>query len=358
MQSPTLGDFDKQLPKTAQELLNRLETECPELLLLIKSAPIRLVGKQRTGKSTFAKKLALLRSILLPGHQVAWATPHREADSPVPDSLNPFGTTPDGAKCFPAIEAVWNAIQQEVDRGKQLNLTAAWDEFGSYDQFQDEQALGKSLRSLLRESSKHAYFPILIAHGDQASFYPGVKGILGTLQESTVKVETIGKVKNVFGEMAPTGVVEVTKLDGSVSKFKVPDWLTVDLLLSLQPTCSKPAVLDAIALVKSRPQQTKPVGNSNEFEVADKPIVVSQSDEETPTQKIGRKLAEKLKAANGEWVSYRELVSRTFRTIEDKDLAHKILDYHAQKGTLEKHKTENQNGTATELYRLKPTVPF
>lgn len=246
--TPGLDEGVQILPGNRETLINRLKTECPDLLKLIKSPPIRVVGLQRTGKSTFARKLALLRVVLLEGHTTSWSTPHREADNLVPDLLNPIGTTPTGAKDFSAIESHWVAIQQAIDKGQQLNLTAVWDEFGSYDAFEDENLLGKSLRSLLRESTKHGYFPILIAHGDQASFYPGVKNILGTLQQSTVKVETIGEQADDFGTMQPTGEVEITRLDGSVSRFKTPEWLTIDYLISMVRTNTKPSFIEPPAI--------------------------------------------------------------------------------------------------------------
>ena len=244
IESATEPDSKKM---TVAALQKRLASECPDLLLLIKAPPIRLVGLQRTGKSTFARKLALLRAILLPGHCVAWSTPHREADNLVPEALHPFGTTADGAKDFRAIEAVWLATQAAIDKGQQLNTTVVWDEFGSYDAFRNPEALGVSLRLQLREATKHGYFPILVAHGDQAHFYPGVTGILGTLRDSTIKVETLGQQVDAYGTMAPTGKVMVTWLDGRMTEIQTPSWLTVELLLTLQPKQTRPALMDAIA---------------------------------------------------------------------------------------------------------------
>ena len=227
-------------------LHDRLRSECPEILKLVKAPPIRLVGHQRTGKSSFARKLALLRVILLPGHAAWWATPHREADNPVPAELNPVGFSESG-KDFASIERLWKGTQMGIDRGNQLNQTTVWDEFGSYDQFSNPETLSGSLRSLLREATKHGYFPILIAHGDQASFYPGIAGIFKTLTQGTVKVESIGAPANDFGEMKPTGRFKVTQLDGQTSEFQVPGWLTEEYLLGIvrsrrtQPAPTEPA---------------------------------------------------------------------------------------------------------------------
>lgn len=343
-------------PTTTAELQQRLASECPSLLLLVKAPPIRLVGSQRSGKSTFARKLALLRAICLPGHQVAWATPHREADNPVPPAFNPFGTTQQGAKHFPAIEAVWQATQAAINQGQQLNTTVVWDEFGSYDQFEDGDALGDSLRSLLMEATKHGYFPILIAHGDQASFYPGVKNILKTLHSGTVKVETIGEAANAFGEIKPTGEVEVTWLDGSKVKFKVPDWLTTDLLLKLLPGQVRPALLDAIAPTPTPtppaptvPPQPKPVEQFVGEADAEKTAV-------SAVDRVKRKLAEKLKESGSEWANARDLLKSNFRDIDDRKMAHSILAAAIQKGMIEQELRENPNKTKSLFVRVKRKV--
>lgn len=333
--------------RNASELLALLQSQCPDLLLLVKAAPIRLVGKQRTGKSTFARKLALLRSILLPGHSVIWATPHRETDNPVPESLNPFGVSASGAKNMGAIESVWEAVQDAIDAGQPLNLTAVWDEFGSYDGFEHADLLGGSLRSLLREATKHGYFPVLVAHGDQASFYPGVKNILSTLHTGTVKVETIGRVSNAFGEMAPTGAVQVTWLDGSQVSIALPAWLTLDLLLSLQPVVDRPAVLQAlVSLPKQPPQSMSPAPHIG---VEDAP----KQTEETIQQRVSKKLREKLQAASPDWTKERELVTRAFTQDEERFLAKKILAAAIAKGLIEREAVAHPNGTETIQYRLK-----
>ena len=213
-------------------LLDRLRVECPEILKLVKAPPIRLVGHQRTGKSSFARKLALLRMILLPGHSTWWATPHVERDNPVPEELNPIGFTKDG-KDFAAIERIWRITQTAIDRGNQLNQTVVWDEFGRYGAFQNKDLLSDGLQAVLQEATKHGYFPVLIAHGDQAKWFPGITGLFSTLKEGTVKVESIGEAANDFGEMKPTGRYRVTELEGKTIEFQVPSWLTEDYLLGI-----------------------------------------------------------------------------------------------------------------------------
>lgn len=346
---------DNSIPQNSQELLKRLEAECPELLKLVKAAPIRLVGKQRTGKSTFAKKLVLLRAVLLPGHTLTWSTPHRELDNPVPSELNPLGTTANGAKDFASIERVWGLTQTAIDNGQQLNLSAVWDEFGSYDQFEDEQLLSKSLKALLREATKHGYHPILVAHGDQSSFYPGVSGILTTLKDSTVKVETVGEIADSFGTMRPSGAVEVTQLDGSMSNFKVPEWLSVDLLISMLPGDTKPAFLTSND--QSTQETPSPVvedsspQSEDDFEVEEVKEVAQ--NEETPERRISKKLAEKILAAKGEWVNVRDLVKNNFKGNDDRLLAKQLIERAVELGKVDHEMRENANKTQSVFIRVK-----
>jgi hypothetical protein len=217
------------------EIISRLSAEAPALLRLVKAPPIRLVGHQRTGKSTFARNLILLRMVSFPGHKATWATPNREEDNPVPALFNPVGTTQSGAKDYAGIQALWEFVQGQINQGQSIDSSVVWDEFGGYDQFPNPDLLASSLRSQLREATKHNYYPVLIAHGDQAAFYPGIKGLFLTLRESTVKVETLGREVDDFGTMAPTGRVRITWLDGAVDEVQWPEWLTTETLLAALP---------------------------------------------------------------------------------------------------------------------------
>ena len=351
---PAIESASDSKKMTVVALQKRLASECPDLLLLVKAPPIRLVGLQRTGKSTFARKLALLRAILLPGHCVAWSTPHREADNLVPEALHPFGTTADGAKDFRAIESVWMTTQAAIDKGHQLNTTVVWDEFGSYDAFRNPEVLGVSLRSQLREATKHGYFPILVAHGDQANFYPGVTGILGTLRDSTIKVETIGRQVDAYGTMAPTGKVVVTWLDGRTTEIQTPDWLTVELLLSLQPKQTKPALLEAI-VASTLPLPTVP---TDAAQTQPGEPFIGQSDADLKAledkQRVQKKLAEKLKSSGSDWVNVRDLLKTALGSADDRKLGQLILTAAIKKGVLQHEERENPNKTKSYFVRVAP----
>jgi hypothetical protein len=332
-----------------EELIAKLKQEAPELLRLVKAPPIRLVGLQRTGKSTFAQRLALLRMVLLPGHTAAWATPHREADNPVPAILNPVGYTATGAKDYPSIEALWVNTQERIDQGEQVNMTVVWDEFGGYDQFQDVELLKGSLRSLLREATKHSYHPILIAHGDQASFYPGVTNILSTIKLSTVKVETIGAVADVFGAMAPTGKASITWLDGSVAEVTWPAWLTQDYLLGILQAPPAPPAMAATMAPVAVPIDGETSSHNGEELPEEAPGEMPRQD----ADKIEQKIMDRLTLAGGEWVSLRDLTALLFNQTGDRETARQVIYSLVNTHVVETQERLNPNKTVSYFFRLK-----
>ncbi len=342
--APTMASYPGR-----EELITRLKAEAPELLRLVKAPPIRLVGLQRTGKSTFAQRLTLLRMVLLPGHSAAWATPHREQDNPVPPLLSPVGYTATGAKDYASIEALWVNTQERIDQGETVNLTAVWDEFGGYDAFQDVELLKGSLRSLLREATKHGYHPILIAHGDQASFYPGVANILSTIKLSTVKVETIGAVADDFGTMAPTGRAVITWLDGSTSEVTWPAWLTQEHLLGiLQAPPAPPAMAATMAPVGITTDGENSFHNGQE-QGQDEPGEMP----DPMAAKVATKLAARIEAAGGDWVNIRDLSTNLVSQPEERDIALNLIRQMINAYQLETMDKENPNKTISYFVRVK-----
>jgi hypothetical protein len=332
-----------------EELIAKLKQEAPELLRLVKAPPIRLVGLQRTGKSTFAQRLTLLRMVLLPGHSAAWATPHREQDNPVPAILNPVGYTATGAKDYPAIESLWVNTQERIDQGEQVNMTVVWDEFGGYDAFENGELLKGSLRSLLREATKHSYHPILIAHGDQAAFYPGVANILTTVRNSTVKVETIGEAVDVFGAMAPTGKASITWLDGSISEVVWPNWLTQDYLLGiLQSPPAPPAMATTMA-----PAVIATEGETSSHNGQELPQDEPGEMPDPIAAKVAEKLTARIEAAGGDWVNIRDLSTNLVSQPEEREIALNLIRQMINAYQLETMDKENPNKTISYFVRVK-----
>ncbi|NES25835.1 MAG: hypothetical protein F6K41_44850, partial [Symploca sp. SIO3E6] len=222
-------------PRTKEELLKALRIECPALLGLVKSHPIRCVGVQRSGKTTLVKKLALLRMVLLPNHQVIASTPHYEPTNSYPDVFRIVGIN-NGKRDYPAITKEWNGLAKRVEEGQVNSITTIWDEFGLMDQVLEEEAIATVLTSTLRETMKFGEYPVFIVHGETQAFLPGSKGLVTVFLNGTVRVETIGE--KVIGDdgletIKPTGKFKVEWLDGNKEEGQIPEWLTEELLLNI-----------------------------------------------------------------------------------------------------------------------------
>jgi hypothetical protein len=223
-------------PDDRRALIARLREECPALLKLVKSHPIRAVGVQRSGKTTLVKRLALLRMILMPGHRVVACTPHYKPNEGYPAVFKIAGITPDRKRDYPAIAREWQNMSDGVESCQEQNKTYVFDEFGLFDKAVEEESIKSVLTSALRETMKFGIYPVLILHGETAAFMPGSKGLVTVILNSTVRVETIGEpVPDEIGleSIKPTGKFNVTWLDGTRDEGTIPAWLTEDYLLGL-----------------------------------------------------------------------------------------------------------------------------
>jgi hypothetical protein len=238
-------------PDDRRALITRLREECPALLKLVKSHPIRAVGVQRSGKTTLVKRLALLRMILMPGHRVVACTPHYKPNEGYPAVFKIAGITPDRKRDYPAISREWQSMADGVESCQEQNKTYVFDEFGLFDKAVDEDTIKSTLTSALRETMKFGIYPVFILHGETAAFMPGSKGLVTVILNSTVRVETIGEpVPDEIGleSIKPTGRFTVTWLDGSRDEGTIPTWLTEDYLLGLIGNSAPiPAPASAIA---------------------------------------------------------------------------------------------------------------
>lgn len=231
----TASKIPDALPTNKIELLARLKAECPEILKLLKSQPIRVVGTQRTGKTTIVKKLALLRLLLLPNHKVIASTPHYEPENPYPSVFEVVGVQA-GKRDYAAIKKQWDAMAIRIENCERNSITTVWDEFGLFNQVMQEEKLTSVLTSTVREATKHGEYPVFIVPGETQAFLPGSEEGVTIFLNSTVRVETIGEVvtgADGLDEMRPTGNFRVTWLDGSREVGQIPQWLTEEFLISL-----------------------------------------------------------------------------------------------------------------------------
>jgi hypothetical protein len=224
-------------------LIAKLKEDCPLLLRLVKSHPIRAVGVQRSGKTTLVKRLCLLRMVLLPGHQTIAATPHYELRNPYPSAFKVAGIDSKGKRDYRAIEEQWDGMADRVERCEMSNLSYVWDEFGLMDKVipppsskGEPDKIKSVMTSCLRETKKFGILPIFIVHGETAAFLPGSTGLVNIFLNSTVRVEAIGEMvegDDLLEEIRPTGKFTVTWLDNTKEEGQLPSWLTEDYLLGL-----------------------------------------------------------------------------------------------------------------------------
>ena len=244
-------------PKTRSELIARLKQDCPLLLKLVKSHPIRAVGVQRSGKTTLVKRLTLLRMALMENHRVVASSPHYEAANQYPDVFDVVGLR-NGKRDYPAIERAWYQMAGDVEACNMANITYVWDEFSLQDKAipitPENDPIKTVLTSCLRETMKFQIYPIFILHGETAAFLPGSKGLVTVILASTVRVETIGEA--VEGDdglemIRPTGRFNVTWLDGSKGEGILPAWLSEDFLLEMIGPRSIPVVKTSTATIET-----------------------------------------------------------------------------------------------------------
>jgi len=256
---------------SARDFVLRLKTECYPLYKLIQAPPIRIVGRQRTGKTTLAKLLCLSRMIAMQGHKVHAITPHFEGGNPYPRMFRIYGFDPvQRIRKGQEIADQWFKYADRNKKNAIANLTTIWDEFGSYADFIEEEDLSGNLASMLREASKRKEFPIFLVHGETARFLPGAKGMVTVFNEGTVRVETFGAlVEDDMGleVMRPTGQFSVDFGDGEILTGQVPSWLTEEYLLKIlsgngveapSETGSKPVAAPSPSALPSQP--TSPYG--------------------------------------------------------------------------------------------------
>jgi hypothetical protein len=303
-------------PDDRRALITRLRGDCPALLKLVKSHPIRAVGVQRSGKSTLVKKLALLRMILLPGHRVIAATPHYEPENPYPKVFQVAGVKGDGQRDYPAIAQQWDGMAATVERCRKSNMTYVWDEFGLFDKVMDEEKIKSVLTSCLRETMKFECYPVFILHGETAAVMPGSKGLVTAILGGTVRVETIGEpIPDELGleSVKPTGKFNVTWLDGSTEDGQIPGWLTEDYLLRLIGHAAPPSLAPTV-IPCPEPEHTNRAENP-------KPVTVKNTTAAAPTkvELIEQQIADHIRAyppGNG-GIKLRDL-KRKFRTEDPK----------------------------------------
>ena len=280
-------------------LITRLKQDCPVMLMLIKSHPIRAVGVQRSGKTTLVKLVALLRILLMENHEVVASTPHYEPANPYPDVFKLVGwSKATQTRDYAGIRKAWQSMQDDVAKGGDRNITYIWDEFGLQDQAiaitADSDPIKDAVKSCLRETMKFGIYPIFIVHGETAEFLPGSKGLVTVFRSSTARLEAIGEpITGTDGlpTIKPTGRFKFTGLDGLDTMGEIPTWLNEKYLLEMIESkgggAKLPPEMEAIA--RMTVAQTIPLATPQTIDVPAQSIPIEPTEKEL--KEVGRALA-------------------------------------------------------------------
>lgn len=229
------SEIDTSLEGRKEELWRLIQGEAEWLAKLLKRKPLLIVGPQGSGKTTFVKFLALLRSLYL-GHKIKVSDPHAHNNGWF-DTWEIVGGGYDYKGIDRALKGYFNRL-----KNSKIPTTSIWDEVTNYaDNCQSEHS-EKFLKSVLADCRKSNEFPILLSHGETLGSLGGGKGGASKMKTeglTTLKLlrksDSMGVDKPAFkGYLSGLDYAE----DGKPISYSVelnPTWMNPDYLLNLFP---------------------------------------------------------------------------------------------------------------------------
>lgn len=228
-------EIDTSFEGRKQQLWELIQSESPWLGKLLKRKPLLVVGPQGSGKTTFVKFLALLRSLLL-GHQIKVSDPHAHNNGWI-DTWEIVG----GGYDYKGIDKALKGYFQRLKSSK-VAVTSIWDEVTNYaDNCKSDEA-ERFLKSVLADCRKSNEFPVLLSHGETLGSLGGGKGGASKMKTEGLttlkllrKADSMGVDKPAFkGYLSGLDYAE----DGKPISYSVdlnPSWMNPDYLLNLFP---------------------------------------------------------------------------------------------------------------------------
>ena len=234
----------KQLPLQAtdnsfdgrkQQLWELIQSDSPWLGKLLKRKPLLVVGPQGSGKTTFVKFLAMLRSLLL-GHQIKVSDPHAHNN----EWFYNWGVV--GSQYD--YKQINNALKDYFNRLKSSNVetTSIWDEVTNYADNCKSEESERFLKSVLADCRKSNEFPILLSHGETLGSLGGGKGGASKMKIEGLTTLKLLRKSDSMGEDRPAFKGYLSGLDyaedGKPISYSVelnPGWMNPDYLLNLFP---------------------------------------------------------------------------------------------------------------------------
>ena len=226
---------DSPIAERLAWLEQRLEQDGAAVLLrLVSATPLRVIGPQRSGKTTFVKTLALLRMLYLEGHSVeAWSPDDETKDGGQwPQCFELYGLK-DGKPDYRSIAQRMTAMGARVDAGQRGNRTLVMDEFGSYGLSGiDHDLIKETVKVSMMRGAKNGELAVLILHGHTAEFLGQVTGLQGML--SGYRTIWLTTKEDKLGKASPGDTFKLTRGE-ECQTIPRPKWLTPDFLLGLFP---------------------------------------------------------------------------------------------------------------------------
>lgn len=228
-------EIDTSLEGRKQELWRLIQDEAEWLAKLLKRKPLLIVGPQGSGKTTFVKFLALLRSLYL-GHKIKVSDPHAHNNDWI-DTWDVVGSNYNYKAIDKALKGYFDRL-----RTSKIAITSVWDEATNYAENCQSEHSEKFLKSVLADCRKSNEFPILLSHGETLNSLGGGKGGASKMKTEGLttlkllrKADSMGVDKPAFkGYLSGLDYAE----DGKPISYSVElnsSWMNPEYLLNLFP---------------------------------------------------------------------------------------------------------------------------
>ena len=241
--SPTQESI-KQLPLQAtdtsfegrkQQLWDLIQSEAPWLGKLLKRKPLLVVGPQGSGKTTFVKFLAMLRSLLL-GHEIKVSDPHAHNNNWF-DAWEVVGNGYDYKEIDIALKNYFKRLKSST-----VETTSIWDEVTNYADNCRSDESERFLKSVLADCRKSSEYPVLLSHGETLGSLGGGKGGASKMKTEGLTTLKLLRKSDSMGVDTPAFKGYLSGLDyvddGKPISYSVdlnPSWMNPDYLLNLFP---------------------------------------------------------------------------------------------------------------------------
>ena len=197
------------------------------------ATPVRFTGWQRSGKTTKAQTLALLRQLDNPSHPVTATTPHKitTGDKPWPSSFRVLGE----GNQWGEIKGELDRIKERLHKGDCNPYTEILDEFSGYvgNGGMDQEYIQGLMLSAIREAAKHQEMLILLAHGDTVALNGGVKGLTSAMWGNFVSVQCNRLL--IDGKATPSPEVQISGGGFPDTAIIWPQWFNPQWLIKQFP---------------------------------------------------------------------------------------------------------------------------